>query len=156
MHFHAYSWIGACGPKSDFYKEIGRRPPPRSVEPGDPQVSADFIKTHMLDWKASDLPPVEIAHWLLRSPKHIKGTFKEPAAALPWLSEWLDRMPYASARDKDDWVRYRRVLSAGEELSRGQSLSLGWYLTEQRFGSVAVVSCAPNNYYPGIACPETW
>ncbi|WP_406269626.1 hypothetical protein OHT93_16775 [Streptomyces sp. NBC_00191] len=129
MHVHGYLWTG---PKQRFDQEGLRR--------------ASY---------ASDLPPMETAHWLMKSASSIQGTWQEPKEAAAWLGDRLAEYGprFASETDRDHARLTTLLNSAAERLDWGGDLSLGYYLERPVFLSLALVTCSPNRAAPDLRCP---
>ncbi|WP_181794803.1 hypothetical protein [Streptomyces sp. WELS2] len=153
MHHHAYLWTG---PKSRFDEEAFRRPP--HPEPPPPTSSPELIQRYRLaaaEFPTSDLPPLETAYWLVKPRSIVKGTWDEPSGAAAWLGERLaEYAPRFAAGAYRDRGRLAVLLaSAAERLAAGGDLSLGFYLEQPTFLSVALVGCAPHRARPELPCP---
>ncbi len=140
-HWHGYAWLG---PAVEMDLEAPRRPGLAPIEPGNAAVFA-----------ASEVPPLELAHWLLRPPQQVKATFTDPDAAADWLRDQV--LPHlaamASPREADP-VRLERVRArAARTLRAGGSEAFGHYLTGARFLSVSAIACGPNPFRPELPCP---
>lgn len=153
LHHHGYLW---SGPKSDFDQEGLRRPP----HPQPPSSGADpeLIRRHReaaAEFPVSPLPPIETAHWLLKPPGVVQGTWQEPEDAAAWLGERLAEYAARFAYDGDRAADRRAALvnAAAERLRGGGDVSYGWYLGRPAFLSVALVTCSPNAAAPGAVCP---
>lgn len=133
MHFHGYLWVGD---KELFDQEWLRRP------------SAE-------GFAAAELPPMRTAHWLLKEPRLIRGSWAEPQAAAAWLATRLEEyQPRFAAEHHADSARLAAwATGAAERLSGGTDVCYGWYLARPLFLSLAVVACSPNRFAPGLRCP---
>ncbi|MCX4584570.1 hypothetical protein [Streptomyces sp. NBC_01481] len=131
MHIHGYLWTG---PKQRFDQEGLRR--------------ASY---------ASDLPPMETAHWLMKPASSIQGTWQEPKEAAAWLCERLAEYEprFASRTDRDSDRLTALFNSAADRLGWGGDLSLGYYLERPVFLSLALVTCSPNRVMPDHCCPRS-
>ncbi|MEU5077852.1 MULTISPECIES: hypothetical protein [Streptomyces] len=153
MHHHAYLWTG---PKSRFDEEAFRRPP--HPEPPPPTGSPELIQRYRLatvEFPSSDLPPLETAYWLVKPRAIVKGTWSEPSAAAAWLGDRLtEYAPRFAAEAHRAPGRLAALLaSAAERLTAGGDISLGFYLEQPAFLSLALVTCAPNRALPEVPCP---
>lgn len=103
----------------------------------------------------SELPPIQTAHWLMKPPAAIRGTWEEPERAVAWMKKQL--AAYATRFDSrvyQDSARLALVTdSAAERLGWGGDVSLGFYLERPAFLSLALVTCSPNRAAPALACP---
>ncbi|WKX70205.1 hypothetical protein [Streptomyces sp. XD-27] len=126
-HYHAYSW---SGPKPDFDRERDRRP----EGPG---------------FAASDLPPLQVAHWLRKPRRLIRATYEHPKEAADWLAERVVETVTISAMRPP---LETQIALAVDTLGWGGDVSWGCYGAGTRFVSLAVVSC-PNRADPAVACP---
>lgn len=154
MHFHGYSWVGD---KAVFDKESIRRPP-SSVEPT-PTSPPDVVERYreaVMEWRATGVPPLETAYWLLKPAKLIRGTWQHPKQAATWLSEQLDEyVPrFVSQADRNPIRLADKGSYATKTLGWGMDVSLGFYLGRPLFLSLAVVTCSPNRAIPEVACPS--
>ncbi|MBC3985426.1 hypothetical protein H8N01_23320 [Streptomyces sp. AC536] len=126
-HFHAYSWIG---PKPDVDRERDRRP----ESPG---------------FAASELPPLQVAHWLRKPGRFVRATYEGPGEAAAWLAE---RVGESVAAERLRPPLDAQVALAVQTLGWGGDIGWGAYLTGTRFLSLAVVAC-PNRADPSARCP---
>ncbi|MBH5335422.1 hypothetical protein IHE55_11675 [Streptomyces pactum] len=131
MHHHGYVWLGSG---HDLNKDGPRRP-----------AHPDFGSTTVV--------PLEVAHWLLKPPSFIRGTWTAPAAAVAWFERQVrEHAPsFTSGHERD---RSAGVIgTAAETAAGGRDVVGGWYLAGQRFLSVCLVTCSPNRTRPDIPCP---
>jgi hypothetical protein len=133
-HFHAYRWLGAA---AELDREEARRP-------ALPPIDASYARA----FADSEVPPLELAYWLLRPWEQIRETFEEPRPGAEWMREQME----AYAGEDVSAAQYDAALRTLED---GGSASWGRYVGGTRFLSVSVISCSPNNYRPGIPCPLT-
>ncbi|MGV9313822.1 hypothetical protein ACWDR0_16775 [Streptomyces sp. NPDC003691] len=158
MHHHGYVWTGE---KKAFDDEALRRPPHPDPPPppagADPaaQRLADRYREVVAEFKVTGLPPLQTAHWLLKPPGTVRGTWEEPEEAGEWLGRQLAEAAsrFASETERDATRLALLVTAAVERLARGGDVSLGHYLTGTLFHSVALVTCSPNRADPGLPCP---
>ncbi|GAA2714411.1 MULTISPECIES: hypothetical protein [Streptomyces] len=153
MHVHGYLWTGE---KSAFDKESIRRPPP-SVAPtatGPDDVQQRYREA-VAEWRATGVPPIATAYWLLKPARLVQGTWDEPEEAAEWLGERLAGATprFAAGADRDATRQAALVASAAERLALGGDVSLGFYLQSTLFLSVALVACSPNRAAPELHCP---
>ncbi|MGW1071365.1 hypothetical protein [Streptomyces sp. NPDC002537] len=153
MHVHGYLWTGE---KTTFDKESIRRPPssspPTATSPDDVQQR---YREAVVEWKTTDVPPIETAYWLLKPARLIRGTWEEPKEAADWLGQQLaEHAPrFASEHDRDTTRMVVLAASATERLALGGDVSLGFYLRGTLFLSVALVTCSPNRAESKANCP---
>ncbi len=133
MHFHGYLWVGD---KAAFDQEWQRR-------------------TTAEGFTESELPPMRTAQWLLKAPRLVRGTWRDPRDAAVWLAERLEEYQprFVSEHHADTARLAALVTAAGERLRGGGDVSWGFYLTRPQFLSLAVVACSPNRAEPGLTCP---
>ncbi|MFI5616515.1 hypothetical protein [Streptomyces sp. NPDC051567] len=152
MHHHGYAWLGE---KRAFDKESLRRPPGQAPTATSAQEVIDRYREALAVFPASDLPPVQTAHWLMKPPSMIRGTWREPKEAGEWLgsqlAEFAPRFAVETERDVTRLVVL--VKAAVERLARGGDVSLGHYLKGTVFHSIALVTCSPNHTEPELPCP---
>ncbi|MFC4516345.1 MULTISPECIES: hypothetical protein [Streptomyces] len=103
----------------------------------------------------SDVPPIQTAHWLMKPPSMIRGTWEEPKDAGAWLGLQLTEFAprFASEEDREVTRLVVLVKAAVERLTWGGDVSLGHYLNGTVFHSVALVTCSPNRAAPDLSCP---
>ncbi|MFD7092356.1 hypothetical protein [Streptomyces sp. NPDC056641] len=153
MHHHGYAWTG---PKQRFDQDGLRRPP--GLDPPPAGSKPELLRRHRdvaAGFSVSELPPIETAHWLMKPPAAIRGTWEEPERAVAWLKRQL-----AEYTPRFDSPAYRHSAhlalladSAAERLDWGGDVSLGFYLERPAFLSLALVTCSPNRAAPALACP---
>ncbi|MFF2812737.1 hypothetical protein ACFVT2_37325 [Streptomyces sp. NPDC058000] len=158
MHQHAYLWTG---PKHRFDEEALRRPPypepPPAAAPGDTTAHRSIARYRevVAEFRATDLPPIETAYWLIKPRTLVRGTWQEPEAAAYWLGEQLTayapRFQAVVYQDSDHLALL--VASAAERLGGGGDVSHGFYLERPAYLSLALVCCSPNRTRPELACP---
>lgn len=102
---------------------------------------------------ASDVPPIQTAHWLMKPASTIRGTWEEPKEAGAWLGRQLTEFAprFASAQDREATRLVLLVRAAVERLAWGGGMSLGHYLSGTVFHSVALVTCSRTAAHP--TCP---
>ncbi|MFI5981778.1 hypothetical protein ACIBEA_12960 [Streptomyces sp. NPDC051555] len=152
MHHHGYAWLGE---KQDFDKEGVRRPPGEPPTVGSLQEVIDRYRQAVAEFPVSGMPPIQTAHWLMKPPSTVRGTWEEPKESGEWLglqlAEFAPRFAIEAERDVTRLVVL--VRNAVERLTWGGDVSLGHYLSGTVFHSVAVVTCSPNRAEPGLPCP---
>ncbi|MFI9806036.1 hypothetical protein ACIHEJ_17020 [Streptomyces sp. NPDC052301] len=153
MHHHGYLWVGA---KERFDQEALRRPP--HPEPPPAGCRPELLQRHRevsAEFPTVDLPPLEIAYWLVKPRSLVRGTWDEARDAAAWMgacvAEYAPR--FASARERDSIDRAVLVRSAAMRLGSGGDVSLGFYLERPSYLSLALVTCSPNRSKPELACP---
>lgn len=152
MHHHGYAWLGE---KKDFDKEGVRRPPGEPPTVGSPQEVIDRYRQAVSEFPTSGMPPIQTAHWLMKPPSTVRGTWEEPKEAGEWLGLQLAEFAprFATEAERDVTRLVALVRAAVERLTWGGDVSLGHYLSGTVFHSVAVVTCSPNRAEPGLPCP---
>ncbi|GHJ31379.1 hypothetical protein TPA0910_58120 [Streptomyces hygroscopicus subsp. sporocinereus] len=152
MHINAYSWLGE---KELFDREALRRLPDRPRPPVTAEDEEEY-RTRVDTFRRSELPPLETSLWLLKTPALIRATFEEPKDATAWLGRELTaHAPGFLSRQEADTARLARlVTTATDRLAHGTDVSFGCYLGRTSFLSLALVTCAPNRWYPDLPCPE--
>ncbi|MFJ5111524.1 hypothetical protein ACIQAD_12900 [Streptomyces sp. NPDC088551] len=153
MHHHGYAWTG---PKQRFDQDGFRRPP--GLHPPPPDSRPELLqrcRDVAAAFPVSELPPIQTAHWLMKPPAAIRGTWEEPERAVAWMKKQL--AAYATRFDSpvyQDSAHLTLVTdSAAERLGWGGDVSLGFYLERPAFLSLALVTCSPNRAAPALACP---
>ncbi|MBO0657002.1 hypothetical protein J1792_30965 [Streptomyces triculaminicus] len=153
MHFHGYLWVGD---KAIFDKESVRRPP-LPVEPAMPSPPdvVERYRAAVAEWRVTDVPPLEVAYWLVKPAGLVRGTWAHPKDAARWLGDRLaEYAPRFAARSDRDATRLaQRVFHAAETLALGGDVSFGYYLRRPHFLSLAVVTCSPNRSAANRECP---
>ncbi|MBL1098272.1 hypothetical protein [Streptomyces coffeae] len=133
-HHHGYTWLGSG---HDLLKDGPRRP----IHP---------------EFASSKVVPLELAHWLLKPPSFVQGTWTDPTQAADWFGnrarEHADS--FASDHDRAPETLSAKVQGAAEAVAGGEDVAGGWYLTGQRFLSVCLIACGPHRLRPGIGCPQ--
>ncbi|MGR3933814.1 hypothetical protein [Streptomyces sp. BRA346] len=86
-----------------------------------------------------------MAHWLLKPPSFIQGTWSDPAEAADWFAEQVRTHMAGFVPEAD---KASRAVRAWEDVVGG------WYLAGQRFLSVCLVACSPHRMRPEIPCPQ--
>ncbi|MFI1252970.1 hypothetical protein ACH4U6_04055 [Streptomyces netropsis] len=152
MHHHGYAWLGE---KKTFDKESVRRPPGQVPTTTSEKEVHDRYREAVVAFPSSDVPPIQTAHWLVKPPTVIRGTWEEPKEAGEWLGLQLAEFAPRFASEEDQAVTRLVLLvkSAVERLAWGGDVSLGHYLRGAVFHSVAVVTCSPNRAAPELPCP---
>ncbi|WP_421107911.1 hypothetical protein [Streptomyces sp. NEAU-S77] len=133
-HHHGYTWLGSG---YELLKDGPRRP----IHP---------------EFTSSKVVPLEVAHWLLKPPSFIQGTWTDPTDAADWFEKhahahmagFVPEDDRHETRLKDTAARAVGAMKAGEDVVGG------WYLTGQRFLSVCLVACGPHRMRPEIPCPR--
>ncbi|MFD7548418.1 hypothetical protein [Streptomyces sp. NPDC059816] len=159
MHIHGYLWVG---PKAHFDDEGLRRPPhpeppppPAGTEDKDGQRLIERYRQVVAEFPLTGIPPIQTAHWLIKQPNLIRGTWQDPKEAEQWLGCQLAVYAprFASEQDRDG-VRLAACRAfAVETLGRGGDVSFGYFLTRPTFLSLALVVCSPNRAAPELSCP---
>ncbi|WP_369374995.1 hypothetical protein [Streptomyces sp. cg36] len=157
-HHHGYRWTG---PKQRFDEEGLRRPPhpnpppPAAPNDMDAQRLVDRYRQVAAEFPVTDLPPMETAQWLAKSPAVIRGTWQEPKEAAKWLGlQLIEYAPrFLAERDRDTTRLTALVASAAERLVGGGDVALGFYLERPAYLSLALVTCSPNRAARDLGCP---
>ncbi|MEU1281985.1 hypothetical protein [Streptomyces sp. NPDC005805] len=154
MHHHGYAWVGA---KKAFDREFIRRPPGEAPTPSSEQEVFARYREAVAEFPASGVPPIQTAHWLMKPPSLIRGTWHEPTKAGEWLALQLtDLAPrFDSVEDREASRLVLLVESAIKRLAWGGDVSLGHYVSGNAFHSVALVTCCPNKSAPELGCPAS-
>ncbi len=152
MHHHGYAWLGE---KKTFDKESIRRPPGQAPTVTSEKEVHDRYREAVAVFPTTDVPPIQTAHWLMKPPSMIRGTWGEPKEAGEWLGLQLAEFAprFASEQDREVTRLVLLVKAAVERLTWGGDVSLGHYLKGTVFHSVAVVTCSPNRAAPDLPCP---
>ncbi|NUH40615.1 hypothetical protein HUF15_28370 [Streptomyces samsunensis] len=150
-HWHCYRWTGERRTLDD---ESARRPPHMVVR----DISAQEwkqIAAASPAFMASEVPPLEVPHWLLRPARMIKATFEAPDRASAWYKRQVSEVSpaFAAHHDKDSCRQAEWFANADGRLRWGGDVVGGWYLRGTGFVSVQVVACSPNRIRPTIPCP---
>jgi hypothetical protein len=153
MHHHGYAWLGE---KKTFDRDSLRRPAGNAPTASSEKDVQDRHREAGAAFPHSDVPPVQTAHWLLKPPSLIRGTWEEPKEAGAWLglrlAEFAPR--FASEQERKAVRLALLVTGAVERLAEGGDVSLGHYLSGTLFHSVALVTCSPNRAAPDLPCPR--
>lgn len=133
-HHHGYLWLGDG-------KSLLSDGPRRANHP---------------EFATAAVMPLENADWLLKPPGFIRATFTDAHAAADWYGAQIRGHVelFASARDRESDVMVRRLAAVVEDVKQGQDAVGGWWLTGQRFLSVALVACSPHKFRPERRCPK--
>ncbi|GAA0457427.1 hypothetical protein ABZ951_03855 [Streptomyces sp. NPDC046215] len=152
MHHHGYAWLGE---KKAFDKESIRRPPGQAPTASSEKEVHDRYREALAVFPTSDVPPIQTAHWLIKPPSMIRGTWEEPKEAGEWLGNQLAEFAprFASEEDRDVTRLALLVQAAADRLTWGGDVSLGHYLKGTVYHSVALVTCSPNRAAPDLPCP---
>ncbi|MFI0258067.1 hypothetical protein ACH4OW_03355 [Streptomyces sp. NPDC017056] len=159
MHYHGYLWTGS---KKRFDEEALRRPahpdPPPAPAGDDDMAGKRLVERYRLvkaEFPVVDLPPLEMAYWLVKPGRLVRGTWDESKEAAQWLGEQLAAYAprFASEPDRDTTRLAILVSSAAERLCWGGDVSHGFYLERPSFLSLALVCCSPNQAEPELMCP---
>ncbi|MFI0734543.1 hypothetical protein ACH4S9_36955 [Streptomyces sp. NPDC021225] len=150
-HWHCYRWTGE---RRTYDDESTRRPPHLVVHDVSPQEWRQIASASPA-FMASEVPPLEVPHWLLRPARMIKATFGEPEKAAVWYQDQVtDLTPaFMTDHDKNPARQTERFAAAGDRLGWGGDVVGGWYLRGTGFASVHVVACSANRIRPAIPCP---
>ncbi|MGW7363072.1 hypothetical protein ACWGI8_06470 [Streptomyces sp. NPDC054841] len=131
-HHHGYTWLG-----SGF--DLHRDGPRRDEHP---------------EFRASPVPPLEVAQWLLKPASFVQGTWTDPIVAARWYgSQARAHAEMFSSSYERDGLEGRLGVVA-ERLATGEDVVGGWWLTGQRFLSVCLVACSPHRMRPDYPCPS--
>lgn len=121
-HWHAYAWTGH------------ERPP-----------ESDRINPQ------SETPPLEIAHWLRKTPRAMRGgTLHDVEAACDWLKGEITEHP-KPPRSQDNRPADEVALEYARDcLERGTDVVWGYWSQQMRYVSRALITCPREGY----ACPS--
>ncbi|MFC8275195.1 hypothetical protein ACFUJR_22155 [Streptomyces sp. NPDC057271] len=152
MHHHGYAWVGE---KKTFDKESIRRPAGQAPTASSEMEVHDRYREAVAVFPNTDVPPIQTAHWLMKPPSMIRGTWEEPKEAGEWLGLQLAEFAprFASEQDREVTRLALLVKGAVERLAWGGDVALGHYLKGTVFHSVALVTCTPNRAAPDLPCP---
>ncbi|MET9646500.1 hypothetical protein AB0K71_11645 [Streptomyces syringium] len=152
MHHHGYAWIGE---KKAFDKESIRRPPGQAPTATSAQEVLDRYREAVAEFPTSTVPPLQTAHWLMKPPSMVRGTWEEPEEAGGWLElQLIEFSPRFAVEAERDATRLALLVKAAvERLAWGGDVSIGHYLQGAVFHSVALVTCSPNRSAPDLPCP---
>lgn len=143
------------GEKKTFDRESVRRPAGQAPTASSEMEVLDRYREAVAVFPATDVPPIQTAHWLMKPPSMIRGTWEEPKEAGEWLGLQLAEFAprFASEQDREVTRLVLLVKGAVERLTWGGDVSLGHYLKGAVFHSVALVTCSPNRSDPDLPCP---
>lgn len=129
-HHHGYVWLGSG---HELAKDGPRRP-----------AHGEFA--------VSRVPPLELAHWLLKPASFVEGTWRDPGEAAAW---WGGRVrAHADALLPHDRQRVAaRAEAAVRAVAGGEDVAGGWWLAGGRFLSVCLIGCSPHRFRPECRCP---
>ncbi|MEU9603155.1 hypothetical protein [Streptomyces sp. NPDC048057] len=130
-HHHGYTWLG-----SGF--DLHQDGPRRAVHP---------------TFATNPLPPLEVAHWLLKPASLVRGTYDGPREAAEWFAAQVRPHAATFATQPDPFTIDDRIPAIAEQVADGADVVGGWWLTGQRFLSVTLVACSPHRLRPSYACP---
>ncbi|NUR00310.1 MAG: hypothetical protein HOY79_28405 [Streptomyces sp.] len=153
MHHHGYLW---AGPKQRFDDEALRRPPhPEPPATGSKPELIQRYREVAAGFPTVDLPPLETAYWLIKPRTLVRGTWEKAGEAAIWLGDRLAEYAprFDSERDRDASRLAAMVNSLTARLNSGADVSLGFYLEQPSYLSLAVVTCSPNRSNPELTCP---
>ncbi|MFG2183046.1 hypothetical protein ACGFLS_30605 [Streptomyces abikoensis] len=125
-HWHGYSWIG------------NGRPADTERKPENAQ------------------PPLEIAHWLMKSKSRVAVTFPNneegQEKALEWMRKCAAEHVYLS---EESFPLEERLAYTADDLSRGADVVWGYYSKGQAYVSRALIACPRPETAPTFArvCP---
>jgi hypothetical protein len=133
-HHHGYLWLGSG---LALLKDGPRRP-------------------EHPEFATSKVVPLELAHWLLKPPAFIRGTWNDPQEAAAWLGAQAQEHAeaFSSEHERDVEVIASKAGRAAEAAARGEDVVGGWYLTGRRFLSVCLIACSPHRFRPEYGCPQ--
>ncbi|MFI6105861.1 hypothetical protein [Streptomyces sp. NPDC051310] len=131
MHHHGYMWLGS----------------------GLHLVRDGVRRAGHPDFPSSPYPPLELAHWLLKPPSLVRGTWTDPKEAATWWAEQARPHVEAFAYDHDRDVLEDRVRGAADSALGGEDVAGGWWLSGQRYLGVYLIACSPHRFRPDYRCP---
>lgn len=132
-HHHGYTWLG-----SGF--DLHRDGPRRAVHP---------------TFATNPLPPLEVAHWLLKPASLVRGTWNDSHEAAEWFASQVRSHSASFATPPDRPPVDDRIPTIAQQAADGTDIVGGWWLTGQRFLSVSLVACCPHRLRPSYPCPVT-
>ncbi|MER7794293.1 hypothetical protein [Streptomyces sp. NPDC097640] len=152
-HWHCYRWSGE---RRTYDDESARRPPHLVVQDISPREWRQIAAASPA-FMASEVPPLEVPHWLLRPARMVKATFQDPEKAAAWYRDQVTELApsFMTDHDKDPTRRAQRFAVAEDRLGWGGDVVGGWYLRGTGFASVQLVACSANRTRPTIPCPVT-
>ncbi|MFI0417910.1 hypothetical protein [Spongiactinospora sp. 9N601] len=107
------------------------------------------------EFRSAACPPFRMCDYLLKAPTQIQKTADTVDEAVTWLAERFDELaPAFASREAMGPLADRAYLlaAAGGHLAEADSVCWGFWLTAERYGTVAVVHC-PDFHAPGYPCP---
>ncbi|GAA4909161.1 hypothetical protein ACFPM3_12065 [Streptomyces coeruleoprunus] len=131
MHHHGYLWLGT----------------------GLHQVKDGIRRAGHPDFATSPVPPLELAHWLLKPPAFVRGTWHDPKEAAAWFGEQVRPHTEAFVCRHDHEALGDRIAQAADSAAGGEDVSGGWWLTRQRYLGVYLIACTPHRFRPDYPCP---
>ncbi|MCH0542893.1 hypothetical protein I3F58_25710 [Streptomyces sp. MUM 203J] len=131
MHHHGYAWLGS----------------------GLHQVRDGVRRAGHPEFATSPVPPLELAHWLLRPAPFVRGTWDDPEQAAEWFGRQVrpHRDVLADAHDRE--VLEARLAAVSDSAAGGEDVAGGWWLSGQRYLGVYLVGCRPHRFRPEYPCP---
>lgn len=132
-HVHGYTWLGSG-------HELTKDGPRRPLHP---------------EFGNCAVVPLELAHWLLKPSRFVRGTWTDPQEAAAWFGARAREHAGASVsvHDRHPVVLAARTESTAGAVARGEDVAGGWHLTGQRFLSICLVACGPHRFRPEYRCP---
>ncbi|MGW5675155.1 hypothetical protein ACWEV4_08730 [Streptomyces sp. NPDC003860] len=130
-HHHGYTWLG-----SGF--DLHQDGPRRAVHP---------------TFATNPLPPLEVAHWLLKPAAFVRGTWSDPREAAEWFASHVRAHSDSFTERAERFRADDRIPAIAEQAAEGADVVGGWWLTGQRFLSVTLVACSPHRLRPSYPCP---
>lgn len=122
MHFHTYIYEARHGER--------------------PRWDANQLEPGGISFSVSPFPPSLIAHWLRKPTSFIKATFDEPADAVAWASERLQRA--YGGEEPSGMPITDRERHGVSQLSMGNDLCWANHGSGQVYTEIYVV-CCPNS-----------
>ena len=129
-HHHGYTWLGSG-------RELGKDGPRRPAHG---------------EFALSRVPPLELAHWLLKSPALVQGTWRDPQQAADWWGARV-RAHGDALLPHDRQQVSTRTQAAARAVAGGEDVAGGWWLAGGRFLSVCLIGCSPHRFRPEACCP---
>lgn len=151
MHHHGYAWLGE---KQVFDKESNRRPPPSQAPTAHSPVEVmDRHRQAVAEFPTTDVPPLQTAHWLIKPPSMVRGTWEEPKEAGEWLglqlTEFAPRVRLGRGPGSDPSGAAREVGCGTADLGR----MCHWGTTSKEPCSIRSRSCPAPRTVPVPNCP---
>ncbi|MGW0731353.1 hypothetical protein [Streptomyces sp. NPDC002851] len=130
-HHHGYTWLGTgFGTMRDGPRRVGH-----------PEFSS------------SGVPPLELAHWLLKPAHFVMGTWTDPREAAAWFGRKAREHVDAFIDSHDRSSLDAKIIVVAEAVAYGEDVAGGWWMSGQRFLAVHLIACSPHRFRPEYVCP---